>query len=87
MCLFTFERLLRLGNIIRAATLPSGFLRKALPTEAVTALADAVSPLVAGIDAASVSSAAECGSGVLDRLICFGGEARDCFVESAAGKL
>lgn len=65
----TFEALLRLGNIFRAAMLPSAFLRKALPTGAGAAVTNAVSTLVVGIGEARVSSAAERTHGVLDRLV------------------
>lgn len=85
--LFTLELLLRLGNTFRAATLPSGFLRRALPTEAEAASTGAVSSLVAGVGKALASPVVEGVSGVLDRLVRSIWEVGDCFVTPAARKL
>lgn len=85
--LYTLEPLLRLGNTFRAATLPSGFLRRALPTEAETTSGGAVSSLVAGVGEALGSPVVEGVSGAPSHVVRSAWEVGDCFITSAAGKL
>ena len=84
--LYTLEPLLRLGNTFRAATLPSGFLRRALPTEAEATSTGVISSLAAGVGEALASPVVEGVSGVPGHIIRSAWEVGDSFVTSAPGK-